>query len=105
MRIIITFFSHSTYAATHLASLRVILAIHKGLETVGKTRFATIYWAAYALLRCLPAIMQLINSGVISTSGDEVGTSCLANFSTEQHLRNALNLFFSSSSLSTRSSH
>ncbi|KAJ7673239.1 ribonuclease H-like domain-containing protein [Mycena polygramma] len=41
MRMTISYFSHSTYSATHLKALRVILDINKGLETIGKTRFAT----------------------------------------------------------------
>ncbi|KAJ7669618.1 ribonuclease H-like domain-containing protein, partial [Mycena olivaceomarginata] len=44
-------------------ALRVILEIKKGLETVGKTRFGTLYWAGYALQRCIPGISELIQSG------------------------------------------
>lgn len=69
MRMTITYFSHSTYSATHLSALLVILEINKGLETIGKTRFGTIYWAGYALTRCLPAITNLIQTGIIDVSG------------------------------------
>jgi hypothetical protein len=73
MRTTITYFSHSTYSATHLKALRVILEINKGLETVGKTRFGTLYWAGYALQRCIPGISELIQSGVIDVdSSDKV---------------------------------
>ncbi|KAJ6608435.1 hypothetical protein B0H10DRAFT_1815777, partial [Mycena sp. CBHHK59/15] len=60
MRTTITYFSHSTYSATHLKVLLVILEINKGLEAISKTRFGTIYWAGYALLRCIPGISELI---------------------------------------------
>ncbi|KAJ6512898.1 ribonuclease H-like domain-containing protein [Mycena sanguinolenta] len=70
-RVTITHFSHSTYSATHLKALRVIFDINKGLEKIGKTRFGTIYWAGYALLRCLPPIDELFLSGIITTDGAE----------------------------------
>jgi hypothetical protein len=72
MKAIITFFSQSTFAATHFAALRVILHINKGLEKVGKTRFGTIYWSSYSLLRCLDAIRTLVDLGIIKTEGSEV---------------------------------
>ncbi|KAJ7081062.1 hypothetical protein C8R44DRAFT_653314, partial [Mycena epipterygia] len=59
----ITYFSQSTYSATHLKAMRVILDINKGLEKIGKTRFGTLYWAGYALDRCLPPISELVTSG------------------------------------------
>ncbi|KAJ7440039.1 hypothetical protein FB451DRAFT_1059072, partial [Mycena latifolia] len=46
-----------------LAALRIIMDINKGLEKIGKTRFGTLYWASYALLRVLPAIHELVSTG------------------------------------------
>ncbi|KAF9021139.1 hypothetical protein BDZ89DRAFT_1071710 [Hymenopellis radicata] len=66
----IRYFSKSNYGSTHMRALRVTLEINKGLEKVGKTRFGTIYWAGYALQRCLPAITELLNSNVILTDTD-----------------------------------
>ncbi|KAJ7613363.1 hypothetical protein DFH06DRAFT_1370699 [Mycena polygramma] len=66
MRDTISFFSKSSYSATHLASLRVSMDINKGLEKIGKIRFGTLYWAGYALAGCLPAIHQLVTTGVLS---------------------------------------
>ncbi|KAJ7581918.1 hypothetical protein C8J56DRAFT_712978, partial [Mycena floridula] len=60
MRAIITFFTKSTFVATHLLAIRVIMTINRGLESVGKMRFATMYWAGYALLQCIPGIFELI---------------------------------------------
>ncbi|KAJ6583273.1 hypothetical protein B0H10DRAFT_1809205, partial [Mycena sp. CBHHK59/15] len=62
-RVTITHFSHSTYSATHFSALRVIYRINKGLEKIGKIRFATMYWAGYALLRCLAPISELLQTG------------------------------------------
>ncbi|KAJ6627648.1 hypothetical protein B0H10DRAFT_1779160, partial [Mycena sp. CBHHK59/15] len=59
----ITYFSQSTYSATHLNALRVILSVNHGLEKIGKTRFGTLYWAGYTLLPNLPLISDLITMG------------------------------------------
>ncbi|KAF7311298.1 DUF659 domain-containing protein [Mycena kentingensis (nom. inval.)] len=71
MRTTITHYSSSTYAGTHLKALRVILGVSKGLEVVGKTRFGTMYWSGYALLRNLPAIHELVRVGIVRTDGSE----------------------------------
>ncbi|KAJ7078266.1 hypothetical protein C8R44DRAFT_97413 [Mycena epipterygia] len=70
-RVTITYFSHSTYSATHLKALRVIRDINEGLEKIGKTRFGTLYWAGYSLLRCLPPIVELIQSGIINVDAEK----------------------------------
>ncbi|KAJ6620535.1 hypothetical protein B0H10DRAFT_2163532 [Mycena sp. CBHHK59/15] len=69
MRETITYFSHSMYSATHLKALRVILKINKGLVKIGKTRFGTLYCAGHSVHHRLPAITELITSGVINTDG------------------------------------
>ncbi|KAF7310297.1 DUF659 domain-containing protein [Mycena indigotica] len=71
MRLLITFFSQSTYAATHLSALRVVLYINKGLEKIGKTRFGTMYYTAYSLIRCFEAIRMLFHLDIIHTTGSE----------------------------------
>ncbi|KAJ7847041.1 ribonuclease H-like domain-containing protein [Mycena leptocephala] len=80
MRMIITYFSHSTYSATHLKALRVILDINKGREKIGKTRFGTLYWSSYSLLRCLGAIFELISLGIINVDSSDKDKSKLAWF-------------------------
>ncbi|KAJ7769822.1 ribonuclease H-like domain-containing protein [Mycena metata] len=80
MRMTITYFSHSTYSATHLKALRVIFDINKGLETIGRTRFGTLYWAGYSLLRCLPAISELIELGIIDVTSTDKDKAKLAWF-------------------------
>ncbi|KAJ7241185.1 ribonuclease H-like domain-containing protein [Mycena rebaudengoi] len=71
MRTTITYFSHSTYSVTHLNALRVIYDINKGLEAIGKTRFGTLYWAGYSLLRCLALIAELIELGIIDVGSSD----------------------------------
>ena len=48
-----------------LRALRNELKLGPGLESIGKTRFATLVWSAISLLRCLGAIRQLVTSGRI----------------------------------------
>jgi len=49
-----------------LTQMRKSMQINRGLVSIGKTRFATIYWAAQALAECLPAIRSLIEEGTIN---------------------------------------
>jgi hypothetical protein len=67
----ITYFSHSTYSATHLDAPHVVYAINEGLERTGKIRFATIYRAGYALLRTLPPIVELVQTGIIDVDAEK----------------------------------
>lgn len=64
MRTTITFFSQSTASKTLLTEARYILQIGRGLETIGKTRFATVCLSAMALETCFPAIVKLVEKGV-----------------------------------------
>ncbi|KAJ7719512.1 ribonuclease H-like domain-containing protein [Mycena metata] len=61
-------------------ALRVIFDINKGLETIGNTRFGTLYWAGYSLLRCLPAISELIELGIIDVTSADKDKAKLAWF-------------------------
>ncbi|QRV92571.1 hypothetical protein RhiJN_20589 [Ceratobasidium sp. AG-Ba] len=65
LKTIITHFHTSAYAARHLAALRVLYHIAKGLAAIGLTRFATYYYASLSTLQCLPLIRELISSGVL----------------------------------------
>ncbi|KAF8600686.1 hypothetical protein BDV93DRAFT_608572 [Ceratobasidium sp. AG-I] len=68
MRIVIRFFRKSSYASHHLDNWRIILGVVKGLVSIGKTRFLTLYYAIHALIPCIPIIVQLIKTGVISVN-------------------------------------
>ncbi|KAF8597208.1 hypothetical protein BDV93DRAFT_453421, partial [Ceratobasidium sp. AG-I] len=64
LRSIITHFHSSSYASRHLSALRVTYHINEGLVAIGKTRFASYYYASRSTLRCLPLILELLSSGV-----------------------------------------
>ncbi|CAG8732788.1 6431_t:CDS:2, partial [Acaulospora colombiana] len=64
---VLTFFSHSTHATTHLTSVRKSLDISRGLERIGKTRFGTIYHSSNSILRCAPAIEKLVKDEIINS--------------------------------------
>lgn len=68
MRTVIRFFRKSLYALHHLDNWRIILGVVKGLVSIGKTRFLTLYYAIHALIPCIPIIVQLIKTGVISVN-------------------------------------
>lgn len=50
----------STYSMEHYDYQRRKLNISRGLETVGDTRFGTIYWAAESVRRGLPAFRAIV---------------------------------------------
>ncbi|KAH9858440.1 ribonuclease H-like domain-containing protein [Lenzites betulinus] len=66
LRKIVQYFRRSTKASTELTSIRIEDGVTRGLQSVGKTRFATVYWSAKSLRACLPSIRQLISSGKLT---------------------------------------
>ncbi|TFK82609.1 hypothetical protein K466DRAFT_499999, partial [Polyporus arcularius HHB13444] len=66
LRRTLKFFSKSTDAREHLRRKRAELGIRRGLVSIGKTRFASIYHAAASLIRCMPALRELCTSGTIN---------------------------------------
>ena len=60
---IVSYFSHSTSNASQLAEMRREVGIGRGLEKVGKTRFATHYWSAMSVDRNLSSISSLVREG------------------------------------------
>ncbi|THH11639.1 hypothetical protein EW146_g7972 [Bondarzewia mesenterica] len=65
MHKIITFFKQSSHARRHLNTSRVQAEVGRGLESIGKTQFCTIYYASASVGRCLPLIKNLIEDGVL----------------------------------------
>lgn len=65
LKIVLRFFRKSSYAGHHLAALRIIEGILKGLIGIGDTGFLTLFYAIEALLPSLPLILELIKTGVI----------------------------------------
>ena len=56
------FMSQSTYTLDHFDDARQILGISKGLEAIGETRFATVYWSSLSLLRGFPAMIKVVQN-------------------------------------------
>ncbi|KAF8060837.1 ribonuclease H-like domain-containing protein [Lyophyllum atratum] len=61
----IKYFKQSKPAKAKLKDRRVEQGLGPGLESIGKTRFATLTWSAESLRRCLPAIRDLVTSGEV----------------------------------------
>ncbi|KAI0696513.1 hypothetical protein BC835DRAFT_1305576 [Cytidiella melzeri] len=66
LRKFITHFSHAAHDTVMLDELRKERGIGRGLESIGKTRFATITWAALSVKRCLECIYDLVDNGDIN---------------------------------------
>ena len=65
----LTYFSHSTSATTKLKAQRKVMKIPgNGLEAIGDTRFATIFYAAQSLRKCMPAIQALVGDNQIEVT-------------------------------------
>ena len=60
IRTILAFMSQSSYAMEHFDHQRDQLGISRGLESIGETRFGTIYWAGRSVQRGLPAFRAII---------------------------------------------
>jgi hypothetical protein len=58
----------------HLERTRTRLGIKRGLESIGDTRFATIYWSAVSVHRCLPALREIVSDKKL---GIEIGVWAL----------------------------
>jgi hypothetical protein len=59
----------STYATGKLNTARKLLGIRRSLQSIGKTRFATIYYAATSVLENLPALYKIYRDGEVDTVG------------------------------------
>lgn len=65
LKSIITHFHTSSYASRHLAALQAKHNVSEGPVAIGNTRFASYYYAARSILRCLPLILELVSSGIL----------------------------------------
>ncbi|TFY55990.1 hypothetical protein EVJ58_g7909 [Rhodofomes roseus] len=65
LRRTLQFFSKSDQASEELGDIRGRLEIPRGLEKIGKTRFAMIMRSAVAMRRCLPALRNGCSKGTI----------------------------------------
>jgi hypothetical protein len=70
MRGLLASLAHAGWAMEHLERARRRLNITRGLESIGETRFGTIYWSAASVHRCLPALREIVGD---KTLGIEIG--------------------------------
>ncbi|KAL0952949.1 hypothetical protein HGRIS_014937 [Hohenbuehelia grisea] len=54
--------SLSTYTADHFDDARKELKVARGLESIGETRFGTIYWSLNSLLRGMDALEKVVKN-------------------------------------------
>ncbi|KAG9100718.1 hypothetical protein FS749_013407 [Ceratobasidium sp. UAMH 11750] len=70
LRKLLTHFKMSTQATAKLNTARKILGILRRLQSIGKTRFATLYYAALSVLENLPALYKIYKDGSIDTAAN-----------------------------------
>jgi hypothetical protein len=73
LRTTLAFMSRSTYTMELFNYERETLKIGRGLQTIGDTRFGTIYWAAESLRRCLPALRNIVGDETLDI---DINVSC-----------------------------
>ncbi|KIM65708.1 hypothetical protein SCLCIDRAFT_14867 [Scleroderma citrinum Foug A] len=59
---VLAFMSHSSYAREHFDHIHSRLGISSGLESIGDTRFGTIFWAALSIQQGLSAFQTLVEN-------------------------------------------
>ncbi|EUC67546.1 DUF659 family protein, partial [Rhizoctonia solani AG-3 Rhs1AP] len=69
LRKLLTHFKMSTYAMGRLNEARKIEGILRTLQSIGNTRFATLYYAATSVLENLPALYRIYRNSEIDTKG------------------------------------
>ncbi|CDO73916.1 hypothetical protein BN946_scf185016.g73 [Trametes cinnabarina] len=72
LRKIIQYFRKSTKASNDLAAAHLEEGLTRGLQSIGKTRFASVYWSAESLRACLPLMRQLVSSGRLAIPRKQV---------------------------------
>ncbi|KAG8724332.1 hypothetical protein FRC09_020065 [Ceratobasidium sp. 395] len=70
LRKLLTHFKLSTQATGKLNAARKILGILRRLQSIGKTRFATVYYAAISVLENLPALYKIYSDGDMDTAAN-----------------------------------
>lgn len=66
LQALLAHFKRSTGATGKLAAARRDLGITQSLVSIGKTRFATIYYAGISVLENLPALYKIVGTGQLS---------------------------------------
>ncbi|CAE6507832.1 unnamed protein product, partial [Rhizoctonia solani] len=77
LRKLLTHFKMSSYATGRLNEARKIEGIPRNLQSIGNTRFATIYYAGTSVLDNLPALYRIYRNGEIATKGTPLPSVCI----------------------------
>lgn len=76
LRKLLTHFNMSTYATGKLNTARKLLGVSRGLQSIGRTRFATVYYAAASVLANLPALNKIYRDNEVDTAGTPLPEVC-----------------------------
>lgn len=66
LRKLLAYMSKSSFATFHLKAARVDFAVGRGLERIGKTRFASIGRSAASVLRNIDPLKKIVQEEVLS---------------------------------------
>lgn len=92
LRSLVTYFRKSTRAYDALERVRLQKGITRGIEGIGKTRFATICAAAISVQRCLPALRELVDTGSIKFPGKKADLASIIKSGSHRGLNFELGL-------------
>lgn len=70
MRSVLAFMSLSSYTLDHFDVARKELHIARGLQSIGETRFATIYWSLDSVLQGIPPFVKIIQDKSLGIESD-----------------------------------
>ena len=62
--------SLSSYSQDWFDTSRAELGISRGLESVGETRFATIYWSLDSVLRGIPSFVSIVRNPALGIDSE-----------------------------------
>jgi hypothetical protein len=68
LRGVVAHMNKSTYTMEHFDYQRKKMGIGRGLESIGDTRFGTLYWSGQAVIRGLPALKVIIADDNLQTN-------------------------------------
>ena len=70
MRNVLAFMSLSSYTLDHFDVARKELNIMRGLQSIGETRFGTIYWSLDSVLQGIPPFVKIIQDKSLGIESD-----------------------------------
>ncbi|KAG2344902.1 hypothetical protein BDR05DRAFT_998906 [Suillus weaverae] len=92
LRSLVTYFCKLTQAYDALECVRLQKGITRGIEEIGKTRFATICAAAISVQHCLPALRELVDTGPIKFLGKKANLASIIKSGSHRGLNFELGL-------------